>query len=403
MVSQYLVKLANGSCKVKIPRSNRKKNGGVRLIQIHFAIDDGCLSLYSCALESTLYLYRGAVPMLKRILMLVIAVCMLSVVCADAAETKNIFFRFKNSEPVVFSHEYHLKKYHNNCRICHDAIFNLRNKKHYTMADMEKTKSCGACHSGVKAFSVSSEKDCSRCHSGKPRDITYSVKGLGTVVFSHAVHIDATGGACKECHNGTVITGKEKAVTMAQMEKGRTCGSCHNDKTAFTVAANCDRCHKGLKPKNITFNLKGTTPAVFSHEFHTKMYSCKDCHTATFPYKAAAGKATMDDMLKGKSCGACHNAKDAFATSGDCDKCHKGMKPGTILFKTSLGEAAFSHEFHIQMYKCADCHTKVFPFKAGGTKSTMADMESGKSCGTCHNKDKDAFPVQDDCNKCHKI
>jgi c(7)-type cytochrome triheme protein len=111
----------------------------------------------------------------------------------------------------------------------------------------------------------------------------------------------------------------------------------------------------------------------------------------------------MDDMAKGKSCGVCHNGKDAFASSGDCDKCHKGMKPGKIVFKTSAGEATFSHEFHTQAYKCADCHTKIFPFKAGALKATMSDMESGKFCGACHNKGKDAFSVEGDCGKCHKM
>ncbi|HZV81335.1 MAG TPA: c(7)-type cytochrome triheme domain-containing protein, partial [Geobacteraceae bacterium] len=40
-------------------------------------------------------------------------------------------------------------------------------------------------------------------------------------------------------------------------------------------------------------------------------------------YKAGALKATMGDMDKGKSCGACHNGKDAFKSSDDCVKCHK--------------------------------------------------------------------------------
>ena len=42
----------------------------------------------------------------------------------------------------------------------------------------------------------------------------------------------------------------------------------------------------------------------------------------------------MGDMEKGKSCGACHNGKDAFSSSGDCDKCHRAFKPGVITFKT---------------------------------------------------------------------
>jgi c(7)-type cytochrome triheme protein len=341
--------------------------------------------------------------MLKLLLLSPIVFLFLTEAICGAAEYKDVTFSFKNAGPVVFAHEIHLKKYNNNCKMCHDAIFSLRKKKRFTMAEMEKTKSCGACHTGMKAFSVATEKDCSRCHAGKPRDVPYAVKGLGTTVFSHEVHLAKTGGACKGCHNGSVIPAKGKAVTMAEMEKGRTCGSCHNGKSTFAVSANCDRCHKGLKLKEITFGLKGVTPATFSHTFHTQAYTCKDCHTQTFPYKTVVGKATMDDMAKGKSCGLCHNGKDAFASSGDCAKCHKGYKPGVVKFKNDGGETTFSHDLHTQAYKCDDCHTKIFPFKAGTLKATMGAMESGKSCGACHNKGKDAFPVQDDCGKCHKM
>lgn len=332
----------------------------------------------------------------------VLALLFITTLNAESAETKNISFTFKNADPVVFNHSFHLVAYKNNCKVCHDAIFSLKKRKRYTMAEMEKTKSCGGCHSGMKAFSVASEKDCVRCHKGSPKDVSYSIKGLGNAVFSHSKHIAKPGITCKSCHNGKVIT-KEKNVTMANMEKGRTCGNCHNGKGAFTVAANCERCHNGLKPKDITFSLKNVAAASFSHSFHLQVYTCKDCHTKIFPYKVVVGKASMEDMFKGNSCGSCHNGKDAFASSGDCGKCHKDLKPGKITFKTSAGDAIFSHEFHLQNYKCADCHTKVFPFKAGASKTTMSGMESGKSCGACHNKGKDAFSVQDDCGKCHMM
>jgi len=322
---------------------------------------------------------------------------------AFAAETKDIRFNFKNAEPVIFSHDVHLRKYNNNCRMCHDTLFNLRDRRHYTMVEMEKTRSCGACHSGIKAFSVAADKDCVLCHKGKPRDVAFKVKGAGDVTFNHSVHIAKTGGTCKGCHNGKVITGREKPVTMAEMEKGRTCGVCHNAKIAFPVSANCDRCHKGMKPKNITFNLKWFAPAVFSHSSHLLPYQCADCHTKLFPYKIVIGKATMNDMEKGTSCGACHNGKVAFASSGDCNKCHRGLNPGRVTFKTEAGEAAFSHDIHVKAYACAECHTKIFPYKAISLNTTMANMEKGNSCGACHNKGKDAFPVQGDCEKCHKM
>src|SRR4051812_29155722 len=103
---------------------------------------------------------------------------------AFAVETKDIQIGLKNADAVTFSHQVHLSKY-NNCKICHDAIFSLRNRRHYTMAEMQKGKSCGACHSGVRAFSVATEKDCAKCHKGKPRDINYKIKGLGEATFSH--------------------------------------------------------------------------------------------------------------------------------------------------------------------------------------------------------------------------
>jgi c(7)-type cytochrome triheme protein len=320
-----------------------------------------------------------------------------------AKETKDITFTFKNADPVVFSHDQHLTKYNNNCKVCHNAIFNLKNRKRYTMAEMEKTKSCGGCHTGVKAFSVSSEADCIRCHKGKPRNITFKMKGATEVTFSHATHIAKTNGKCRNCHNGKVITGKDRNVSMAEMEKGRTCGACHNGKGAFTVAGNCSRCHKGYQPKDVTFKMTRISNAVFSHKFHLGMYQCSDCHTATFPYKAGALKATMGQMHQGKSCGACHNGKDAFSTAGDCERCHGGFKPAPIIFKNEGGEVVFNHAYHLGMFKCSDCHTKLFPFKAGVKKATMTEMESGASCGACHNEKKDAFSVKANCEKCHKM
>lgn len=339
--------------------------------------------------------------MRKLLFIHVLVFTLLFAVTAFAAETKDISFSMKGADPVVFSHKNHLLKYNNNCKICHNAIYDLKKRAHVTMAEMEKTKSCGACHSGVKAFSVASEKDCIKCHKGKPRDIVFKVKSVGDAPFSHNTHIAKTGGACKSCHNGKTFAGKGKRVAMSEMEKGKTCGSCHNGKKVFTVAGNCDRCHKGMKLKDINFNIKGVATAKFSHALHTKSYSCKDCHTKLFPYMSVVGRASMNDMAQGKSCGSCHNGKDVFASSGDCDKCHTGMKPGKVTFKTSVGEAVFNHEIHIVAYKCSDCHTKLFQYKSGTTGATMADMDHGKSCGACHATGKDAFASNGSCDKCH--
>src|SRR5512140_101947 len=83
------------------------------------------------------------------------------------------------------------------------------------------------------------------------------------------------------------------------------------------------------------------------------------------------------------------------------------VPPGkTVEFASPMGKVIFDGKAHADKgFKCADCHTKpkLFEMKKGGDKITMAAMNEGKFCGTCHEGNK-AFGVkaQADCVKCHK-
>ena len=69
----------------------------------------------------------------------------------------------------------------------------------------------------------------------------------------------------------------------------------------------------------------------------------------------------------------------------------------------SAGKVVFDGKSHAENgAKCTDCHTKIYPMKKGPSV-TMAEMNAGKSCGSCHNGEK-AFKTNDQasCNKCHK-
>ncbi len=310
---------------------------------------------------------------------------------------KDIRFDFKNAPAVIFGHDSHLSK-NRDCRVCHSAIFDLSKKRTYSMAEMERGLSCGACHNGKKAFSVATEKDCSKCHRGTPSAITYRISA-GNAMFSHDSHVNGRELGCKSCHNSGPI---RHGVSMTDMEKGRSCGACHNGKRAFTVTANCGRCHNSLTTKTLKYKSKPVNDAVFSHDFHTQAYKCSDCHTKKFDYRQGSRKTTMTQMEKGKSCGSCHDGKTAFSAAGDCNKCHAGYKPANLTFKNSRGTIVgyFSHDFHTSVFKCNDCHTKTFQY-SGSKRMTMADMASGKSCGSCHNG-TDAFSVKTNCAKCHK-
>ena len=233
---------------------------------------------------------------------------------ASALEIKDVAYQTEGAGKVVFSHQAHLKKKtaksaNVSCKACHATPRDA--KKKHTMADMEQGKSCGKCHDGRKAFSVSK---CTACH--KVKNITYKVKQTGPVLFSHTNHLKSM--QCNACHNALYATGSNKAVSMADMEKGKSCGPCHDDKEAFSVSQ-CEKCHP---VREVKFKVNKAGDVSFSHSTHLGMYKCNDCHTGTFPTKKGSKPVSMAEMKNAKSCGACHDGEAAFTVNGNCDSCH---------------------------------------------------------------------------------
>jgi c(7)-type cytochrome triheme protein len=68
------------------------------------------------------------------------------------------------------------------------------------------------------------------------------------------------------------------------------------------------------------------------------------------------------------------------------------------------GAVVFSGKEHAEKgLGCKTCHPAIFQMKKGSSKMTMAAMNKGAFCGTCHNGSS-AFSTSDTrkCNKCHK-
>ena len=75
-------------------------------------------------------------------------------------------------------------------------------------------------------------------------DITLKNKG-GSVVFSHDAHVNGMSLACTDCHDKLYLgKSQHKTATMKQMQKGKSCGACHDGKKAFSVKGDCAKCHK---------------------------------------------------------------------------------------------------------------------------------------------------------------
>lgn len=157
--------------------------------------------------------------------------------------------------------------------------------------------------------------------------VSIASEATGPVEFSHFAHLSSKqiGKNCEVCHNQIfdVERAKNKAATMAQMEQGKSCGTCHNGKKAFAVKekGNCTKCHP---TKEIVFEVPDAGNATFSHDVHTGMFGCGECHTGIFlPGRGKNPKATMSDMEQGASCGTCHDGSAAFTVKENCDTCHQ--------------------------------------------------------------------------------
>lgn len=242
----------------------------------------------------------------------------LSAICGKCHGMKSVSFR-RGKQPSQFSHDIHAKR--QTCRACHPVPFLMKSGQSViTMAEMEKGKNCGVCHNGKQAFRVN---ECVRCHDMKTygRELQYSVKNVGPVKFSHAVHTASFG--CQECHPQTFSLKKtDGMMNMEGINKGKWCGTCHNGKQVFGPSE-CARCHDITEfKKELTYRIEGFADASFSHKFHVAAFGCAECHPKLFAMKKSSGRMKMEAIYEGKLCGTCHNGQMAFASS-ECARCHK--------------------------------------------------------------------------------
>lgn len=76
---------------------------------------------------------------------------------------------------------------------------------------------------------------------------------------------------------------------------------------------------------DIAFRPEGAAGVVFSHDVHLGRagLKCKECHYHLYTTVEGHRKSSMAEMIKGQSCGACHNGKRAFTVRATCERCHQ--------------------------------------------------------------------------------
>ncbi|MEZ4601420.1 MAG: cytochrome c3 family protein [Syntrophotaleaceae bacterium] len=81
-----------------------------------------------------------------------------------------------------------------------------------------------------------------------------------------------------------------------------------------------------LPGQSLTYEGGGAGPVTFSGTDHRQ--PCSTCHNRDlFPRMLKGAKPiTMQALYAGQLCGSCHNGEQAFASQGNCARCHEGYK-----------------------------------------------------------------------------
>jgi c(7)-type cytochrome triheme protein len=175
-------------------------------------------------------------------------------------------FWFPNDAPdslmdAFFPHSVHTAII--DCRQCHGPVMRYKDNK-IQMSDILDGQFCGKCHGKVAFNPINA---CERCHSRlEMPEMRSEPELLGTITMTrHAsdssyatgVGLDSLPPArfphwvhriryqCKVCHNRIFEpTAGANVIRMADINKGRACGTCHNGRVAFRAGfGECQRCH----------------------------------------------------------------------------------------------------------------------------------------------------------------
>jgi c(7)-type cytochrome triheme protein len=162
---------------------------------------------------------------------------------------------------------------------------------------------------------------------------------------------------------------------------------------------------------------------VFSHASHGSKgagYGCGNCHPND---ESFARIVTMEDIRRGRECGACHDGRSFGPRSHreapsiqNCSSCH--MPLGETRIKLNrMDPAVFSHSRHLGAnsnirisrptgFSCIDCHPPFERAPKSSVRMRLPHEEGG--CARCHNGHRPgkglptAFAATTRCLTCHR-
>jgi len=204
---------------------------------------------------------------------------------------------------------------------------------------------------------------------------------------------------CDQCHNAKNISPADrKRIKVKDLNKTleglhTECLSCHEDRHAKQLGADCEKCHTvaGWKPLNNFDHMMTRFPLTGKHED----VECAKCHK---PSEANA-KVIQYVGMPFETCTACHQDPHRGAFKQACENCH-----GVDNWKHLRNSSGFDHS--ATKYPLTGKHRDVECLKCHESTNFKKEIPHEK-CLDCHRDEhKGQFhkrPDHGECGSCHVV
>jgi len=123
------------------------------------------------------------------------------------------------TQPVQYSHKFHVGELKLDCRYCHTGVENT------AIAGVPPTQTCMNCHTVIKKDSLSIAKVINSWNTNQPIEWVRVHKSPDFVYFDHSAHVKV-GVGCNSCHGDVAsmeVISQEESLSMAW------CLECHKN------------------------------------------------------------------------------------------------------------------------------------------------------------------------------
>jgi c(7)-type cytochrome triheme protein len=216
--------------------------------------------------------------------------------------------------------------------------------------------------------------------------------GAPAVIFPHWIH--RTEFMCSACHPDVFpMAANSQRIMMERMAaKQNFCSTCHNGTVAWRPVS-CTRCHR-VDDRLIAPSDPSATTLPEPGPPYAEDNRDPEVLLQPFPRDEDGGVDWIAAVKTGLI-----RPRPSYTLNESSGPPEPGPADSILSETDSMPPVIFPHASHALWLECRNCHPGVFAPKNGANAMSMADLNAGRFCGTCHGKV--AFPLSS-CDRCHR-